>query len=103
MPIEHPLVLINHFPLRQDLVRLSTIPRFSLWCGTRYTENWHTRFRAAVVISGHLHRPATDWRDGVRFEEVSLGYPREWGVHWRHPGQVAAPRPGQLGHKKSEE
>jgi predicted phosphodiesterase len=78
VPVEYPLVLINHFPLRQDLVRLSTIPRFSLWCGTRHTENWHTRFRAVVVISGHLHRPATDWRDGVRFEEVSLGYPRQW-------------------------
>ena len=20
----------------------------------------------------------TDWRDGTRFEEVSLGYPRQW-------------------------
>jgi 3',5'-cyclic AMP phosphodiesterase CpdA len=78
VPAEHPLVLINHFPLRRDLVRLPTIPRFSLWCGTRLSENWHTRFRVAVVVSGHLHRRATDWRDGVRFEEVSLGYPRHW-------------------------
>jgi hypothetical protein len=71
-------VLINHFPLRQDLVRLPTIPRFSVWCGTRRTENWHLRFNAAVVVSGHLHTPSICYRDGVRFEEVSLGYPRQW-------------------------
>ena len=73
-----PLILINHFPLRQDLIRLRKIPRFSLWCGTRATEDWHTRFRARVVVSGHLHMRATDWIDGVRFEEVSLGYPEHW-------------------------
>lgn len=75
---QHPLVLVNHFPLRQDLVRLSRIPRFSVWCGTRRTETWHTRFRARVVVTGHLHIRTTDWIDGVRFEEVSLGYPRHW-------------------------
>lgn len=73
-----PLVLINHFPLRYDLVRIPRVPRFSLWCGTEQTEDWHTRFNAKVVVSGHLHVRATDWRDGVRFEEVSLGYPRQW-------------------------
>ncbi|MGH9322923.1 MAG: metallophosphoesterase family protein [Vicinamibacteria bacterium] len=73
-----PLVLINHFPLREDLVRLSRIPRFSIWCGTKRTEDWHVRFGATVVVSGHLHVRATDWIDGVRFEEVSLGYPRHW-------------------------
>ena len=72
------LVLINHFPLRQDLVRLFHIPRFSIWCGTRLTEDWHVRFPVSVVVSGHLHIRSTDWRDGVRFEEVSLGYPRHW-------------------------
>jgi len=74
----HPLVLVNHFPLRQDLVRLRRIPRFSVWCGTRRTEVWHTRYRAKVVVAGHLHVRTTDWIDGVRFEEVSLGYPRHW-------------------------
>jgi hypothetical protein len=28
-------------------------------------------------VYGHLHVPRTTWYDGVRFEEVSLGYPRE--------------------------
>lgn len=80
-----PLILVNHFPLRRDLVRLRRIPRFIIWCGTRLTEDWHRRFPVKAVISGHLHVRATDYRDGVRFEEVSLGYPRHWerenGVH----------------------
>ncbi|RMZ87040.1 hypothetical protein DV736_g5734, partial [Chaetothyriales sp. CBS 134916] len=73
-----PLIIINHWPLRQDLVKLVKIPRFSLWCGTKRTEDWHTRFNAKVVVSGHLHIRRTDHIDGVRFEEVSLGYPRQW-------------------------
>jgi 3',5'-cyclic AMP phosphodiesterase CpdA len=73
-----PLVLINHFPLRRDLAILPRIPRFSIWCGTRRTEDWHLRFRAEAVIYGHLHIRGTHHRDGVRFEEVSLGYPQNW-------------------------
>ncbi|MDM8521209.1 metallophosphoesterase [Anaerolineales bacterium HSG6] len=73
-----PYVLIDHFPLRYDLIRLPRIPRFSVWCGTRRTENWHQRFPTITVVSGHLHMPVTDYRDGVRFEEVSWGYPRQW-------------------------
>jgi len=73
-----PTILVNHFPLREDLVQLRRIPRFSLWCGTRRTEDWHLRFNASVVVSGHLHIRSTKYRDGVRFEEVSLGYPHQW-------------------------
>lgn len=73
-----PTVLINHFPLREDLAKLPRIPRFSIWCGTRRTEDWYLRFNAAVVVSGHLHIRSTSHRDGVRFEEVSLGYPQQW-------------------------
>ena len=72
------LVLINHFPLRYDLACLPRIPRFSLWCGTTLTEDWHIRFPIAAVIYGHLHIRNSQWRDGVRFEEVSLGYPQQW-------------------------
>ena len=78
VPQDHPLVLINHFPLRYDLVRMPLYPRFSLWCGTRRTEDWHTRYNVHAVVFGHLHIRFTDWRDGVRFEECSLGYPRQW-------------------------
>lgn len=74
-------VLVNHWPLRDDLVRIPKVPRYRPWCGTRLTEQWHTRFRIDVVVTGHLHVRATDWRDGTRFEEVSLGYPRQWGEH----------------------
>jgi predicted phosphodiesterase len=77
-PPDIPLVLINHYPLRQDLVRLTKIPRFSIWCGTQRTQDWHLRFGASVVVFGHLHLRTTDYRDGVRFEEVSLGYPQNW-------------------------
>ena len=30
------------------------------------------------MVYGHLHIPRTTYEDGMRFEEVSLGYPREW-------------------------
>jgi predicted phosphodiesterase len=71
-------VLINHYPLRRELARLPSIPRFSIWCGTRRTESWPRRFRAEAAVYGHLHIPQRRCLDGVRFEEVSLGYPRQW-------------------------
>jgi predicted phosphodiesterase len=72
------VVLANHYPPRYDLADLHRVPRFSIWCGTRRTEDWHHRFRVDVSVYGHLHRRTTRWRDGVRFEEVSLGYPKQW-------------------------
>lgn len=73
-----PTVLVNHFPLRQDHAILPAVPRFTPWCGTRLTHDWHVRFRARAVVGGHLHLRTTRFVDGVRFEEVSLGYPRQW-------------------------
>jgi 3',5'-cyclic AMP phosphodiesterase CpdA len=78
IPAECSTILVNHFPLRRQHARLPRIPRFSIWCGTRKTEDWPQRFRAEIVVTGHLHIPLTFWDDGVRFEEVSLGYPRQW-------------------------
>ncbi|MEO8069924.1 MAG: metallophosphoesterase, partial [Acidobacteriota bacterium] len=101
MPAGTTTVLINHWPLRYDLARPPRIPRFSLWCGTTRTEDWAQRFHARVVVSGHLHMRTTLWRAGVRFEEVSLGYPRDWrserGIEWYlrdvlSPNAEAAPR-----------
>jgi hypothetical protein len=74
----HALVLVNHWPLRRDLVRLGRVARYAPWCGTRASEDYHQRYRALVSVHGHLHVRATDERDGVRFEEVSLGYPLHW-------------------------
>ena len=78
LPPEQGVVLVNHYCLRAELVRIYKIPRYAPWCGTRLTEDWHRRFPIRVAVSGHLHMRATDWIDGVRFEEVSLGYPRHW-------------------------
>jgi 3',5'-cyclic AMP phosphodiesterase CpdA len=82
-----PTVLVNHFPLIDDVTRVLRHPEFAQWCGTTHTADWHRRFRADVVVYGHLHIPRTTCHDGVRFEEVSLGYPREW--HRRRPGGKA--------------
>lgn len=80
LPVGTRTVLLNHFPLRREHAVLPRIPRFTVWCGTRRTADWHTRFRAVAVVSGHLHIRTTRHLDGVRFEEVSLGYPSQWDV-----------------------
>ncbi|MEV7422762.1 MULTISPECIES: metallophosphoesterase family protein [unclassified Streptomyces] len=71
-------VLVNHFPLVRDPTRILYYPEFAQWCGTELTADWHVRYRAAAVVYGHLHIPRVTRHDGVRFEEVSVGYPREW-------------------------
>jgi 3',5'-cyclic AMP phosphodiesterase CpdA len=71
------LVLVNHFPLIREPTDILRYPEFAQWCGTQHTADWHRRFPVDVVVYGHLHISRTMWRDGVRFEEVSLGYPRE--------------------------
>lgn len=71
-------ILINHWPLRREPTDALMYPEFALWCGSELTHDWHTRYRAACAVYGHLHIPRTTWYDDVRFEEVSVGYPREW-------------------------
>ena len=78
-----PMVIVNHFPLIDAPTKVLLHPEFAQWCGTTRTSDWHRRFKTAAVVYGHLHIPRTTWHDGVRFEEVSLGYPREW--HRRSP------------------
>ena len=73
-----PTVLVNHFPLVREPCDALFYPEFSLWCGTTKTADWHTRYNAVCSVYGHLHIPRTTWYDDVRFEEVSVGYPREW-------------------------
>ncbi|MFP3992323.1 metallophosphoesterase [Streptomyces sp. E11-3] len=73
-----PLILVNHYPLVRHPTRILRYPEFAQWCGTELTADWHTRFPVQVMVYGHLHIPRTTWYDGVRFEEVSVGYPREW-------------------------
>ncbi len=78
LPKDTPVVLINHFPLVREPTDVLMYPEFSLWCGTTATADWHTRYNVVCAVYGHLHIPRTTYYDGVRFEEVSLGYPREW-------------------------
>jgi len=75
---EHPLVLVSHWPLVREPTRALRHQQIAPWCGTDLTADWHIRFGAVVAVYGHLHIPRTTTYDGVRFEEVSLGYPREW-------------------------
>ena len=81
LPAGTRTVLVNHFPLTRLPTRILRLPEFAIWCGTERTADWHTRFDAAAVVYGHLHIPRTTYEDGVRFEEVSVGYPREWKRH----------------------
>ncbi|MFE7795215.1 metallophosphoesterase family protein [Streptomyces sp. NPDC057460] len=78
IPEDHRTVLVNHYPLVREPTDVLRHPEFAQWCGTELTRDWHLRFRAAAVIYGHLHIPRVTHHDGVRFEEVSIGYPREW-------------------------
>ncbi|MEV8631706.1 metallophosphoesterase [Streptosporangium sp. NPDC051023] len=82
-----PTVLVNHYPLVREPTMILRYPEFAIWCGTELTADWHLRFEAAAVVYGHLHIPRTTWHDGVRFEEVSLGYPREWRPRPTPPGR----------------
>jgi 3',5'-cyclic AMP phosphodiesterase CpdA len=81
-----PVVFVNHYPLVREPTRVLRYPEFAQWCGTTRTHDWHRRFNAAAVVYGHLHIPRVTWYDGVRFEEVSIGYPREWGRRGKAPG-----------------
>jgi hypothetical protein len=47
------------------------------------------------MVYGHLHIPRTTSRDGVRFEEVSVGYPREWRKRDQPPGRLRRIVPGE--------
>jgi 3',5'-cyclic AMP phosphodiesterase CpdA len=76
--VEGPVVLVSHWPLVRDPVAALRHQEFAPWCGTARTADWHTKHEVVAAVHGHLHIPGTARYDGVRFEEVSVGYPREW-------------------------
>ncbi|WP_128375762.1 metallophosphoesterase family protein [Streptomyces cavernae] len=88
LPPELPTVLVNHYPLDRHPTDVLWHPEFAMWCGTRMTADWHRRFRAAAMVYGHLHIPRTTHLDSVPFEEVSVGYPREWRKRPGPPGTL---------------
>jgi hypothetical protein len=73
-----PAVLVSHWPLIRAPLAALRQPAYAPWCGTTLTADWHTRYPVVAAVYGHLHIPRTAHYDGVRFEEVSVGYPREW-------------------------
>ncbi|MEU7851335.1 metallophosphoesterase [Micromonospora parva] len=96
-----PTVLVNHYPLVREPTDILRYPLFAQWCGTVRTSDWHLRFDAATVVYGHLHIPRTTFHDGVRFEEVSLGYPREWQRRGPVPDPVRTIRPADDRRRRS--
>ena len=73
-----PMVLVSHWPLLRAPLTALRHPEYAPWCGTELTAEWHRSFPVTAAVYGHLHIPRTTVHDGVRFEEVSVGYPREW-------------------------
>jgi predicted phosphodiesterase len=76
--VSGPVVLVSHWPLTPAPLAALRHPEFGPWCGTTRTATWHTRQDVLACVYGHLHIPRGTRHDGVRFEEVSVGYPREW-------------------------
>jgi hypothetical protein len=76
--VDGPMVLVSHWPLIQAPLAKLRHPAYAPWCGTTLTADWHTRYQVLAAVYGHLHIPRTQVCDGVRFEEVSVGNPREW-------------------------
>jgi 3',5'-cyclic AMP phosphodiesterase CpdA len=76
--VDGPMVLVSHWPLIEAPVARLRHPAYAPWCGTTLTADWHTRHQVVAAVYGHLHIPGTTEHDGVRFEEVSVGNPREW-------------------------
>ena len=76
--VDGPLVLASHWPLLSAPVRALRHQAYAPWCGTTATADWHTKHQVLACVYGHLHIPRSTRHDGVRFEEVSVGYPHQW-------------------------
>jgi hypothetical protein len=76
--VDGPVVLASHWPLISDPVRALRHQAYAPWCGTTATADWHRRHQVLACVYGHLHIPRSTRHDGVRFEEVSVGYPAQW-------------------------
>ena len=88
-PAGRPTVLVNHFPLVRHPTEVLRYPEFALWCGTERTADWHRRFtRSRPWSTGTCTSPDHLATTGCRFEEVSLGYPREWRKRDGTPGRL---------------
>ena len=96
--LDGPAVLVSHWPLIAAPLAALRHPAYAPWCGTTLTAGWHTRYDVTAAVHGHLHIPRTAQHDGVRFEEVSVGYPREWhrrGGAPPPPRVILGPQPAE--------
>ena len=91
-----PVVFLNHYPLVREPTRILRYPQFAQWCGTTRTADWHVKYNAIAMVYGHLHIPRVTFHDGVRFEEVSIGYPREWEDRAQRFGTATPGAPWQI-------
>jgi hypothetical protein len=82
-----PVVLASHWPLLSDPVRALRHQAYAPWCGTTATADWPTRHHVLACVYGHLHIPRSTRHGGVRFEEVSVGYPHQWQRRGTAPPQ----------------
>ncbi|MCT7354079.1 metallophosphoesterase [Streptomyces sp. 15-116A] len=99
MPGDLPLVLVNHYPLHRHPTDVLWHPEFAMWCGTTLTGDWHRRFPVHTMVYGHLHIPRSTRQDDVPFEEVSVGYPREWRTRQQPPGRLRRIAPREDEHR----
>jgi len=81
-----PIVLVDHYPLIATPLLALSHRGIAPWSATTATADWHRQHRTLAVVYGHLHLPGRAVYDGVRFEEVSVGYPREWSRRPVPPG-----------------
>jgi hypothetical protein len=78
LPADSRKVFVNHYPMTLSTARLPGLCHLARWSGTPLTETWMDEFNPVAVVSGHLHAPSRSIDKGIRFENVALGYPREW-------------------------
>ena len=77
LPPWMPTVLVNHFPAGPRTDGGHALPGVRAVVRHGPHGRRPTAVGAVAVVYGHLHIPRTSWHDGVRHEEVSLGYPQE--------------------------
>lgn len=87
---QHSTILVTHYPLVHEPTRILRYPEFAQWCGTELTADRHRRFRAVAAVYSPLHIPRATWHNGVRFEEMSIGYAREWRPRPSRPAAARA-------------
>ena len=73
-----PTVLVNHFPLVREPCDASVLPGILAVVRNHQDRRLAHPLQRRLFGVRHLHIPRTTWYDDVRFEEVSVGYPREW-------------------------